>query len=61
MPGKDAIVAALNPADMDALYFVARGDGSHAFSRTLDEHNQAVAKYQLGPAGGKGAAGRAVQ
>lgn len=61
MPGRDAIVAALNPADTGALYFVARGDGSHVFSRTLEEHNQAVAKYQLAPAGGKGAAGRTVQ
>lgn len=61
MPGRDAIEAALNPADTDALYFVARGDGSHVFSRTLEEHNQAVAKYQFGPAGGKGAGERVVQ
>lgn len=61
MPGKDAIEAALNPAATDALYFVARGDGSHVFSRTLEEHNRAVAKYQLGPAGGRGAGERTVQ
>jgi UPF0755 protein len=48
IPGKEAIVAALHPADSQALYFVARGDGSHEFSETLDEHNRAVARYQLG-------------
>ena len=47
MPGADAIHAALNPADTEALYFVARGDGSHKFSETLEEHEQAVREYQL--------------
>ena len=47
MPGIDAIKAALHPEDGDALYFVARGDGSHKFSATLKEHNNAVIKYQL--------------
>ncbi|MGB5830404.1 MAG: endolytic transglycosylase MltG [Thiohalocapsa sp.] len=47
LPGREAINAALNPADGDALYFVARGDGSHHFSATLDEHNCAVRHYQL--------------
>lgn len=47
MPGKDAIYAALHPAEGKALYFVARGDGSHQFSATLKEHNKAVIKYQL--------------
>ena len=46
MPGKDAILAALHPADGKELYFVARGDGSHHFSATLKEHNRAVDRYQ---------------
>jgi len=48
LPGLASIEAALNPARMDALYFVARGDGTSEFSRTLEEHNRAVTKYQLG-------------
>jgi len=48
MPGQASIQAALHPANSDALYFVARGDGSSQFSRTLDEHNKAVNKYQRG-------------
>lgn len=47
LPGRDAIHAALHPVDGDALYFVSRGDGSHVFSATLKEHNNAVIKYQL--------------
>jgi UPF0755 protein len=47
MPGLASLRAALHPARTDALYYVARGDGSSQFSRTLDEHNRAVAKYQL--------------
>ena len=48
MPGLAAIEAALHPADTKALYFVGKGDGSHAFSNSLVEHNRAVVKYQLG-------------
>ena len=48
MPGLASLRAALNPAGSDVLYFVARGDGSSEFSRTLDEHNRAVNKYQRG-------------
>jgi UPF0755 protein len=47
-PGVAAIQAVLHPAKTKALYFVARGDGSHHFSRTLKEHNAAVIKFQLG-------------
>lgn len=47
LPGQASIRAALNPEDGTALYFVARGDGSHHFSETLEEHNRAVRKYQL--------------
>jgi UPF0755 protein len=46
MPSEAAIQAALNPAKTDALYFVARGDGTHTFSRTLEAHNRAVNRYQ---------------
>lgn len=45
--GRAAIQAALNPEAGEELYFVSRGDGSHVFSRTLDEHNQAVRRYIL--------------
>lgn len=47
LPSRDAIDAVLHPAEGDALYFVSRGDGSHKFSATLEEHNRAVIKYQL--------------
>ncbi|MBZ0070089.1 MAG: endolytic transglycosylase MltG [Thiobacillus sp.] len=46
MPSEAAIQAALNPAKTDALYFVARGNGTHVFSSTLEAHNQAVNRYQ---------------
>jgi UPF0755 protein len=48
MPGLASIEATLRPAQSDALYFVARGDGSSEFSRTLEEHSRAVTKYQRG-------------
>jgi UPF0755 protein len=46
MPGKASLLAAVQPAQSKAIYFVARGDGSSHFSETLDEHNRAVNKYQ---------------
>jgi UPF0755 protein len=50
MPGKAALLAAIEPASSNALYFVARGDGTSHFSQSLNEHNQAVNKYQRGKA-----------
>ena len=49
MPGLAALQATLHPAKSDALYFVAKGNGASQFSRTLDEHNRAVARYQKSP------------
>ena len=46
-PGKASLEAAAHPADVDYLYFVSRNDGSHAFARTLDEHNRNVQKFQV--------------
>jgi UPF0755 protein len=48
MPGLGAINAALHPAQTKALYFVGKGNGTHHFSASLTEHNNAVIKYQLG-------------
>lgn len=45
LTGRDSIHAALNPREGTALYFVSRGDGSHQFSDTLQEHNAAVRQY----------------
>lgn len=47
MPGLASIEAALHPVNTKALYFVGKGDGSHAFSSSLAEHNRNVVKYQL--------------
>ena len=47
LAGRASLRAALRPAKTDALYYVSRGDGTSAFSRTLEEHNRAVRKYQL--------------
>lgn len=46
LPSEKAILASANPADTDVLFFVATGTGGHTFSRTLDEHNKAVAEYR---------------
>ena len=53
LAGRAAIRAALNPDPTRALYFVARGDGSHSFSETLEAHNAAVHKFQIQPHGRK--------
>jgi UPF0755 protein len=50
MPSLESLRAALHPAEGRALYFVARGDGSHHFSATLEEHQAAVQAYQRGGA-----------
>jgi len=47
-PGLAALRAAAFPAQSQALYFVARGDGRHEFNVTLEAHNRAVRRYQLG-------------
>jgi UPF0755 protein len=47
MPGQASLRSALRPAKTESLYYVSRGDGSSHFSRSLDEHNRAVSKYQL--------------
>lgn len=48
MPGKASLLAAVQPAPGNFLYFVAKGDGSSHFSASLDEHNRAVNRYQRG-------------
>ncbi len=48
LPGLASLRAALHPAKSDALYFVAKGDGASHFSKNLNEHNQAVNRYQRG-------------
>ncbi|MDD1626509.1 MAG: endolytic transglycosylase MltG [Methylococcaceae bacterium] len=46
VPGRDAINAVLHPANGSSLYFVSRGDGTHVFSSTLEDHNAAVDTFQ---------------
>jgi peptidoglycan lytic transglycosylase G len=46
-PGRASLESAAHPADVPYLYFVARGDGSHVFATTLDEHNRNVYEYQV--------------
>ncbi|AOG24239.1 endolytic transglycosylase MltG [Acidovorax sp. RAC01] len=48
MPGKASLLAAVQPAQTRALYFVAKGDGASHFSESLEEHNRAVNRYQRG-------------
>lgn len=55
MPSKDSVLAAAHPAKSEALFFVAKGDGSSHFSQSLKEHESAVDRYQRKIAPGKGA------
>lgn len=48
LPGRASIAAAINPDESEAIFFVAKGDGTHHFSKTYEEHKNAVVKYQLG-------------
>ena len=48
-PGRASLVAAVQPADEDYLYFVSKNDGTHDFSKTLEEHNQKVGSAQKKP------------
>ena len=48
LPSRASIAAALHPADTEAVFFVSKGDGTHHFSETYEEHREAVVKYQLG-------------
>jgi UPF0755 protein len=48
LPGKASLQAAVNPAEINALFFVARGDGTSEFTDNLNDHNRAVQKFQLG-------------
>jgi len=48
LPSRASIAAALHPADTEVLFFVSKGDGTHYFSKTYDEHRDSVIKYQLG-------------
>jgi UPF0755 protein len=48
-PGRHSLRAALHPENTEFFYFVSKNNGTHHFSKTLPEHNQAVRKYQLGP------------
>jgi peptidoglycan lytic transglycosylase G len=48
-PGRASLEAAADPADVPYLYFVSRGDGTHVFAATLDEHNRNVYEYQKKP------------
>jgi len=51
MPSHESLMAAVHPANSDVLYFVSKGDGTSHFSKTLNEHETAVDRYQKKPAG----------
>src|SRR5690606_8320598 len=46
-PGRRALAAVAQPADVDFLFFVSRNDGTHVFSKTYAEHSRAVQRYQV--------------
>jgi len=52
-PGRESLLAASNPEKHGLYYFVSKKDGSHYFSATLDEHNEAVRRYQMNKQGGR--------
>ena len=58
MPGRNALKAAVQPAPSNALYFVAKGDGTSHFSATLEEHNAGVNRYQRRASGALSGAGQ---
>ena len=58
MPGRNALKAAVQPAPSNALYFVAKGDGTSHFSATLEEHNAGVNRYQRRASGASSGAGQ---
>jgi UPF0755 protein len=60
-PGKESILAALYPANSDYLYFVSHNDGTHQFSRTLQEHEAAVSRFQLNAKAREGKSWRDLQ
>ncbi|OFZ18798.1 MAG: hypothetical protein A2X94_06265 [Bdellovibrionales bacterium GWB1_55_8] len=53
-PGKEAILAALYPRETEYLFFVSRNDGTHEFTRTFEEHAEAVRRFQMDPAARRG-------
>ena len=53
LPGESSIIASLNPDPGESMYFVSRGDGTHQFSVSLEEHNAAVNRFQRTPDSGR--------
>lgn len=53
-PGKDSMLAAINPVDSKFLYFVSQNNGTHVFTANYKDHQKAVVKFQLDPAAREG-------
>ena len=53
-PGRESLNAVMKPAHTEYLYFVSHNDGTHAFSKTYEEHNKAVKNFQLDPSAREG-------